>query len=1043
MGNLLRLLIGTVPRRLLTAAVGAVAINATFSALAGGFSTRTLVIGTACSFVSLILFLGTFRGQPADPARTAAEANRRGRAELVSFYNLGRVLHLNIAVKLFTFALEVAPADDPERGRYASGLATALAARYEKNGDAEDLDAAIEADRLAVATIAPDAPDRGQIGSDLAMSLLLRFGRSGDLADIDASIDAGSAAVDALRDAESGPGPALALSNLGAAYTTRFERTGEQADLEASIDLCRRAVAAFPADSPHRSIAMSNLGIALKQRFERTGAVADIDEAVEIGRAAVAATPDRHPNRHKHLLNLGITLGVRFNHGRQARDLDDSIDILEQGAAATGPRHPDRAMVQSNLALALSQRSEPAEGSDLDQAVAAARSAVDLVADDGHPHRAGMLSNLALILGERFDQTGQVADLDAAIESGRAAADAVPDDDPGRAMYLSNVGGLFLKRFERTGDAGDIDAAIDVTRRAVTVLPDDHPDRAAYLNNLGYLALSRFERTGQPGDLKAALAYQRTAAQVAAAPPTIRLKAAREWGTLAMTAGDPASAADGWAAAVGFLPRLAWHGLDRTTREDQLTRWQGLAPDAAAVAIAAGRPELAVELLELGRSVLWTQALHLRGDLSLLAETAPELAADLRRVGDILDQRTGDAGADERRRYAREWDELIGEARQRPGFEHFLEPVPFDELRTAATGGPVVIVNASAYGCHALVVTAEHGVRVTALPSLTLAEADERATALRGILDRGIADTTTARPLPAREADRHALLDLLEWLWDTIAAPVLDGLPPAAADPARVWWCPTGPLTSLPLHAAGRHTRTNSRPTAVADTVAGRVVSSYTPTLAALRRAGAAAANPAIRQLVVGLPQTPGQSPLPAVREELEILAGHLPPPESARHLVDSAATRARVLAELPDHPWLHLACHAVQDDRDPSRSALILWDGQITVADLAELRMEAAEFAFLSACQTATGSRRLADEAVHLAGAMLLLGYGQVVATLWTIRDAAAPRVVEAVYAELPGSGTGGPVASAAALHRAVEALRLTRPADPLLWAPYIHTGR
>ena len=65
------------------------------------------------------------------------------------------------------------------------------------------------------------------------------------------------------------------------------------------------------------------------------------------------------------------------------------------------------------------------------------------------------------------------------------------------------------------------------------------------------------------------------------------------------------------------------------------------------------------------------------------------------------------------------------------------------------------------------------------------------------------------------------MLDVLDWLWDVIAGPVLTALghtgPPGPGDPwPRVWWCPTGPLTVLPIHAAGRHPRLRTaRPAAL------------------------------------------------------------------------------------------------------------------------------------------------------------------------------------------------------------------------------------
>ena len=275
--------------------------------------------------------------------------------------------------------------------------------------------------------------------------------------------------------------------------------------------------------------------------------------------------------------------------------------------------------------------------------------------------------------------------------------------------------------------------------------------------------------------------------------------------------------------------------------------------------------------------------------------------------------------------------------------------------------------------------------------------------------------------------------------------PARPAVPPAegAARP-RVWWCPTGPLTVLPLHAAGRYPRTTRPPARPEQTVPGRVVSSYTPTLTGLRRAREApAVSPdAVRQLVVGMPITPGHNPLPAVPDELQVLAGYFPPPRQARHLVAEHATRAAVLGVLADYPWVHFACHAYQNQADPADSAFVLWDGPLTLFDLTTLRMGHAELAFLSACQTAAGDTRLPDEAIHLAAAIQLLGYRHVIATLWTIADAPTPDVAKAVYAQLTHTRRPDTSQAAEALHHAVEELHNAHPASPLLWAPYIHIG-
>ena len=182
------------------------------------------------------------------------------------------------------------------------------------------------------------------------------------------------------------------------------------------------------------------------------------------------------------------------------------------------------------------------------------------------------------------------------------------------------------------------------------------------------------------------------------------------------------------------------------------------------------------------------QALHLRSDLTRLREHEPDLAARLDEGGRELDRplratRIGgleapaaqEQAVTDRRRLARQWDDLVARVRRLDGFEHFLAAVPFTELQAAATAGPVVVVNTSQLGCHALIVTStgDPGVQPVPLPDLTHQEAVDRANTLLAVLSRA---DETGRSFLDREADRHAIFDVLEWLWRVIAAPVLETL---------------------------------------------------------------------------------------------------------------------------------------------------------------------------------------------------------------------------------------------------------------------------
>jgi CHAT domain-containing protein len=149
------------------------------------------------------------------------------------------------------------------------------------------------------------------------------------------------------------------------------------------------------------------------------------------------------------------------------------------------------------------------------------------------------------------------------------------------------------------------------------------------------------------------------------------------------------------------------------------------------------------------------------------------------------------------------------------------------------------------------------------------------------------------------------------------------------------------------------------------------------------------------------------------------------------------AATHDAVLAALPGARWAHFACHGFSDMENPSASRLLLKDLPLTVVDVARLRLDSAELAFLSACSTARPGRRLTDEAIHLASAFQLAGYRHVVGTLWPIGDRQAVDIAQAIYTTLIGTRD-----VASAVHTATRQLRDRWPGIPSVWASHIHSG-
>ncbi|WP_243726176.1 CHAT domain-containing protein [Actinomadura rubrisoli] len=357
------------------------------------------------------------------------------------------------------------------------------------------------------------------------------------------------------------------------------------------------------------------------------------------------------------------------------------------------------------------------------------------------------------------------------------------------------------------------------------------------------------------------------------------------------------------------------------------------------------------------------------------------------------------------------------------------------------------MVTTDRHRCDALIVTADpdRPVRHVPLPGLTQDAVYEQG-------DRLLAARRASASLDASELRRaeSVLHDVLGWLWDAAAEPILAALGhttvpgPDDAWP-RVWWCPIGVMAYLPLHAAGHHhdIATDAAPRTVMD----RVVSSYTPTVHALayaRRAPVPSGTDGRPALIVAMPRTPGEPPLRGADDEARRLRRLL---GDATVLRKRHATHQAVLSALPKHSVAHFACHGATDWRDPGASRLLLHDHAtrpLTVAEISRLRLGGADLAYLSACGTADTHPRLVDEAVHVTAAFQLAGFRATVGTLWRISDQVATRVAEDVYTELTDAGTRAPdtARTALGLHHAVRRVRADLLDAPTLWASLIHTG-
>jgi CHAT domain-containing protein len=252
-----------------------------------------------------------------------------------------------------------------------------------------------------------------------------------------------------------------------------------------------------------------------------------------------------------------------------------------------------------------------------------------------------------------------------------------------------------------------------------------------------------------------------------------------------------------------------------------------------------------------------------------------------------------------------------------------------------------------------------------------------------------------------------------------------------------VWWCPTGPLTFLPIHAAGIYGVKAYPDSKLSDFV----VSSYTPTLSSLITRSRQTAPPNHQVLTIALPI---ESALPGTKKELDLISSHVGP-SHVKQLLNSAATVENVTTGMKESSFVHFACHGVQHPTNPAESALLLANNsRLTLSHISQISLPNAQLAFLSASQTATGDEKLAEEAVHLAAGMLSAGYRGVIGTMWSIKDSDALLIADEFYAELFKDSKPDATQAAYALHKAVKKLLEDSNGTKsfLAWVPFIHMG-
>jgi tetratricopeptide (TPR) repeat protein len=996
---------------------------------------------------------------------------------VIRFDATGNITDLDSSIEKLASALQLCTPGYYQRPVILSVYGRALSARFGARGDMQDLILAASACKDALTLLSPTQPTYPSTVTNLTSTLLDCIYRLGSIEECQTTIDHCDRALVSTRSAN--PVFISLKINRAKAFLQKFKYGGEEKDIETCIAAFREIIPTIPEGHTEHVHAHLQLGIALETRFKLSADQKDLDESIAFFRVAhrhckrgdsasvcmelgtalrerfeyhqdsgetldeaivllaeveeILSPMPGAVDYKASLVNLGIALFMRFQAQRSRPDLDMAIERVSR--ALTLPTSSEQFLIPFVLATFLSVRyTEDEDLADLERCVE-----LFGIAAEQTPPKHLVRSNLCRNYGHALVKLGSHRDrlqhLNAAIVFFKEALEHLPAshyDQPLTCMRLAEV---LHERAKLLRDDNGLYDAINLLRGVIQTLPEDNPVLRSVYHTAAKLSISMFVLSEQqaPFFMEEIFRYYAKAVHYTYAHSFMSVVTALEWAEHAEKF-HHSSALLAYQTSLGYLYQhlLATASIEsrRTALLDKhWVRQTGtLATDATSCAIARGELALAVEMSEQGRGLLWSQLSQSRTPLDALRSAGEEgrtLASNFERVSAQLarstvapvestmttSRLTAEEAARRYRQLSKELEDIVARIRRQAGFQSFLERASFESLQRAAVGGPVILVNVSRQRCDALIVLHDAPPRLIPLPDTSL----EELTTLSTRFYRMLRATSGVGEEKMRERE---VVVVLRTLWDTLVHPIVDELGPLIPRGARIWWCPTSKLTTLPLHAAGPYRKG-------ALNLPNIYVSSYTPTLAALIRArhqppSSPTPPPPPAFIAIGQAEPPSSSgpALQSVSAELTLVRSLLlpyllasSPPATFSALEGAASTADAALAVLSTHGWAHLACHGHPNVERPFNAAFALRDRAMTVLDVvgghASDTTPPGEFAFLSACHTAVGDRHAPDEIIHLAAAMQFAGFRSVIGTMWAVDDGMARHMVRAFY-ECMFGGTG-----------------------------------
>ncbi|KAF9237029.1 hypothetical protein BU15DRAFT_76401 [Melanogaster broomeanus] len=211
--------------------------------------------------------------------------------------------------------------------------------------------------------------------------------------------------------------------------------------------------------------------------------------------------------------------------------------------------------------------------------------------------------------------------------------------------------------------------------------------------------------------------------------------------------------------------------------------------NAASCALRRGDVPRALELLEQGQAILWTQIARFRTPSMIFALVTRAQRRWSRNLGTSVPPWIDRDGL--LKGLVDDWNGVVEELRTFDGFSRFLLPPLFSELQEAACEGLVIVLIASRFSCDVIIVLHKQP-PVHIQLEITLEQLSQLAETHQGNIS-------------LRRPHYRVFVDVLGELWRKCISPVVAELEKIITKRSRIWWCPTALFTAFPLHAAAEY----------------------------------------------------------------------------------------------------------------------------------------------------------------------------------------------------------------------------------------------